>query len=177
MKKFIFGIFVLSATVIGCNNKEDGKTSDNTKTSASSIKLPYEASYGTEFNSNVSDSNLLNVLNTYKYWESGDMKGLRSTMGDSIYVDAADGFKFKGLADSMTHTWQTYRDSLSSVKITMNVWLKNHSLKDSMDYINVWYKEIDTYKSGKVDSAKYEDDNGVKNGKLIWYSSHKQILK
>ena len=77
----------------------------------------------------------------------------------------------------MTHIWQTYRDSLSSVKITMNVWLKNHSLKDSMDFINVWYKEIDTYKSGKVDSAKYEDDNGIKNGKLIWYSSHRQILK
>ena len=62
-------------------------------------------------------------------------------------------------------TWQTTRDSLSSVKITMDVWLKNHSLKDSNDYINVWYKEIDTYKSGKVDSANYEDDNACKKRK------------
>ena len=73
--------------------------------------------------------------------------------------------------------WKTMRDSLSSVKITMDVWLKNHSLKDGYDYINVWYKEIDTYKSGKVDSANYEDDNGIKNGKIIWFSSHKQRLK
>jgi hypothetical protein len=36
------------------------------------------------------------------------------------------------------------RDSLSSVKITMDVWLKNHALKDNHDYVNVWYKEIDT---------------------------------
>jgi hypothetical protein len=69
------------------------------------------------------------------------------------------------------------RDSLSSVNIQMNVWLKNHSVKDSINYINVWYKEIDTYKNGKVDSTYYEDDNGMKNGKIIWYSQHKQVLK
>ncbi len=50
----------------------------------------------------------------------------------------------------------------------MDVWLKNHSVKDSMDYTNVWYKEINTYKSGKVDSTNYEDDNGLRDGKIIW---------
>lgn len=57
----------------------------------------------------------------------------------------------------------------------MEVWLKNHAVKDSSDYINVCYKEIDTYKTGKVDSADYEDDNGLKNGKIIWFSSHKPL--
>ncbi|MEO5649139.1 MAG: hypothetical protein ABIR03_04350 [Ginsengibacter sp.] len=69
------------------------------------------------------------------------------------------------------------RDSISSVKITMDVWLKNHSIKDNNDYINVWYKEIDTYKSGGIDSANFEDDNLVKGGIIVWYSSHKQHLK
>ena len=171
MKKIILGILTLSAIVIACNNKTV------TKETGSSIKLPYEAGYTTDFNNNVPDSELLTALNTYKYWETGDMKGLRSTMGDSIYVNTPDGMKFKGLADSMTIIWGHLRDSLSSVKISMDVWLKNHSVKDSMDYVNVWYKEIDTYKNGKVDSAYYEDDNGFKNGKIIWYSSHKQVLK
>jgi hypothetical protein len=98
-------------------------------------------------------------------------------MGDSMYVNGADGFRFAGLTDSLMKDWKTMRDSLSSVKITMEVWLKNHSEKDSGNFINVWYKEIDTYKTGKVDSANYEDDNGLKNGKIIWYSSHKQLLK
>jgi hypothetical protein len=153
------------------------KTKGGTKTTESNIKLPYTATYTTDFTNNVSDSDLLVVLNSYKAWETGDLKALRATMGDSIYVDAADGFRFAGLTDSLMKNWEIMRDSLSSVKIMMDVWLKNHAVKDGQDYINVWYKEIDTYKTGKVDSANYEDDNGIKNGKIIWFSSHKQKLK
>ena len=98
-------------------------------------------------------------------------------MGDSMSVNGADGFKFHGLSDSLMKTWTVSRDSLISVVIKMDVWLKSHAVKDSMDYINVWYKEIDTYKTGKVDAANYEDDNGLKNGKIVWFSSHKQHLK
>ena len=175
MKKIIFSALSMALMLMACNNKDDQASSKSSSTST--IKLPYEASYATDFNNNVSDSGLLLVLNTYKYWETGDLKALRTTMGDSMIMNGANGFKFKGLADSIMPIWKLYRDSLSSISIKMAVWLKNHSVKDSMDYINVWYKEIDTYKTGKVDSANYEDDNGLKNGKLIWYSSHKQILK
>ena len=174
MKKYILGILVLSALFIACNNKEEAKT-DGTK--EGSAKLPYEAQYSTDFNNNVSDADLLTVLNSYKYWETGDMKGLRSTMGDSITVQGADGFRFKGATDSLLKIWTAFRnDSLSAVKITMDVWLKNHNNKDSTDFINVWYKEIDTYKSGKVDSANWEDDNAMKDGKIVWYSQHRQLL-
>ncbi|HEU5366108.1 MAG TPA: hypothetical protein VFU62_11275 [Hanamia sp.] len=171
MKKYIFFSIAFAVAIAAC------KTKDGSKTSESHINLPYTAAYTTDFNNNVSDSDLLMVLNSYKYWETGDLKGLRSTMGDSMYVNAADGFKFAGLTDSLMKNWQIMRDSLSSVKITMDVWLKNHAIKDSSNYINVWYKEIDTYKDGKVDSANYEDDNGLKNGKIIMFSSHRQVLK
>ena len=173
MKKYILSFLVLSCCIIACKSKEEDKT---TPATTSSIKLPYEASYTTEFTNNVSDSDLLLVLNSYKYWENGDLKALRTTMGDSMAVNGATGFKFRGLTDSLMNTWMKSRDSLSSVVIKMDVWLKNHSVKDSIDFINVWYKEIDTYKTGKVDSANYEDDNGLKNGKIIWFSSHKQKL-
>jgi hypothetical protein len=171
MKKYILSILVLTVLIVACNNKEE------TKTTASTIKLPYEAGYATDFTNNVSDSGLLLVLNSYKYWETGDLNALRTTMGDSVSVNGADGFKFHGLSDSLMKTWTVSRDSLSSVVIKMDVWLKNHAVKDSSDFIGVWYKEIDTYKTGKVDSANYEDDNLVKNGKIVWYSSHKQHLK
>ena len=172
MKRNILSFLALVTVLIACNTKEE-----STAKSSSTIKLPYEAAYATEFTNNVSDSDLLVVLNSYKYWETGDLKALRSTMGDSMYVNGADGFKFKGLTDSLMPIWGHTRDSMSSIVIRMDVWLKNHSVKDSMDFINVWYKEVDTYKSGKVDSANYEDDNGIKNGKVTWFSSHKQVLK
>jgi hypothetical protein len=177
MKKYILLFVTTCGCVIACNPKSDTSTTTTSAASASTVTLPYKASYGTEFTNNVSDSDLLTVLNSYKDWEQGDMKALRTTMGDSMYADMSDGYHFKGLADSVMGIWGKYRDSLSSVKIDMGVWLKNHSVKDSADYINVWYKEIDTFKSGKVDSANFEDDNGMKNGKIIWLSSHKQKLK
>jgi hypothetical protein len=169
----VFAVFSLAVVFIACNNKSE----TNTSSSGSSIKLPYESGYTTDFNNKVSDSDLLLVLNSYKYWETGDLNALRSTMGDSMSVNGATGFKFNGLTDSLMKTWQVSRDSLSSVVITMDVWLKNHSLKDSNDYINVWYKEIDTYKTGKVDSANYSDINMTKNGKIVWFSQYKQQLK
>ncbi len=175
MKKFIFAGLVLVSCMMSCDNKSENKT-DASGGNSSSIALPYVASYSTTFTNDVPDSSLLLVLNSYKAWENGDIKALRSTMGDSMYVNGSDGFKFKGHTDSLMNAWLKARDSLSSVVITMDVWLKNHSVKDSRDYINVWYKEIDTYKSGKVDSSNYEDDNGLQNGKIIWYSSHKQKL-
>lgn len=172
MKKYILGLLVLTAVVIACNDKDGDKTSSG----SSSIKLPYEASYTTEFTHNVSDSDLLVVLNSYKYWENSDMAGLRSTMGDSMTVHMSDGFRFSGSSDSLIKIWSKYRDSLSSVKITMDVWLKNHSVKDSMDYVNVWFKQVETFKDGRVDSFNFQEDNGIKNGKIVWYSSHKQKL-
>jgi hypothetical protein len=173
MKKYILIFLALAYCIVACTSKDETKTGSE---KTSSIKLPYEASYTTEFTHNVSDSDLLVVLNSYKYWETANYAALRSTMGDSMYVNGSDGLKFKGLSDSLIGIWKNFRDSLSSVKIDMGVWLKNHAVKDSTNYINVWYKEIDTYKSGKVDSANYEDDNAVKDGKIIWFSSHKQKL-
>lgn len=177
MKKIFFILFALPLVFLSCNSKDETKTDVMTSDTQSSIQLPYEASYTTDFTNNVPDSELLVVLNSYKAWENGDMNALRATMGDSMFVNGSNGFRFGGLTDSLMKQWQISRDSLSSVKITMDVWLKNHSVKDSSNFINVWYKEIDTYKSGKVDSANYEDDNLMRNGKISWFSSHKQVLK
>lgn len=138
--------------------------------------MPYKAAYPSDFNNSVSDSNLLLVMNTYKYWEQGDLKALRGTMGDSVSMNG-DNFIFSGRTDSLTKLWQTFRDSLSSVEIKMDTWAKLHNEKDSSDYINVWYKEIDTYKMGRVDSANFSDVNQIKNGKLTWLSQYKQRLK
>ena len=39
------------------------------------------------------------------------------------------------------------------------------------DAVLVWYKEIDTDKSGKIDSTYYGDINGLKNGKINFIES------
>jgi hypothetical protein len=172
MKKYILFFIVLSCYIVACKSKEENRNSPV----AAGIQLPYVAHYATDFTNNIPDSDLLLVLNSYRYWEIGDLKALRTTMGDSVFVNGSNGFKFAGPTGSLMNYWTQNRDSLSSVSITMYTWMKSHSVKDSIDFINVWYKETDTYKTGKVDSANYEDDNRIKDGKILWYSSHEQKL-
>ncbi|MBK9570608.1 MAG: hypothetical protein IPO53_12315 [Chitinophagaceae bacterium] len=73
--------------------------------------------------------------------------------------------------------WGTNRDSLSSVKIDMESWNKMYATDKKEGYIVTWYKEYDTYKTGKVDSASYHDINLLKNGKIVWYSQYKRPMK
>ncbi len=177
MKQIFVSFFSLTILFTACDSKKESTTATVSSGDTSKVALPYTASYTTEFTKDVSDEDLLLVLNSYKYWENGDMAALRATMGDSMAMNGADGFVFNGRTDSLMKTWSAHRDSLSSVVITMDVWMKNHAPKDSSDFINVWYKEIDTYKSGKVDSAYYSDINLIKNGKITWFSSYRQNLK
>ena len=76
----------------------------------------------------------------------------------------------------MVKFFQKYRDSLSSSKFDMVSIINLHSTDKNENWVSVWYKETDTYKTGKVDSAFYNDVNRVKNGKINYVTSFKQAL-
>lgn len=144
---------------------------------APSVQLPYQASYSSTVSQDVSDQDLLTVLNSYKAWENGDMAALRGTLADSVTFNAWDGFEYSGLSDGLLQRWSASRDSLSQVKITMHAWTKNHFVDKDSDVITVWYTEVDTYKDGKIDSAYWADVNFLTNGKISWYSQYRQTPK
>jgi hypothetical protein len=174
MRKLII-IAVAAIFFAACNNEKKEET--NTEKSASTVSLPYTAGYSSQFNDKVSDSSVLTVLNSYKFWENADMNGLATTLGDSLYFVGWDGFKLNGTKSDIMKLWTSHRDSMSKVEITMDAWTKDHSVDKNDDFVLVWYKEIDTYKTGKVDSANYADINQLKNGKIYWYSQYRQELK
>lgn len=172
----IFACLSLAVFLAACNNeKEKTEIVSDAKTSAPD--LPYKASYSSSFSTDVSDADLKTVMNSYKFWADGDMTGLASTMGDSVTVEFTSGDHFSGTNADLMKRWSTYRDSLSSVTIDMEAWQKMYATDKKEGYIITWYKEIDTYKSGKVDSAMYHDINQVKDGKISWYSQYKRPLK
>ena len=178
MKKIIF-CFSLSVFLFSCNNdeKKDETTTTTSNTDKPAVDLPYTASYSSSWSTDVSDADLKMVLMSYKDWADGNMKGLESAIGDSIAVDFSSGGHFSGLKADLMKTWSTLRDSLSSVAIDMGGWHKMYSTDKKDGFIVTWYKEIDTYKIGKVDSAWYHDINMVKNGKITWYSQYKRPAK
>ena len=163
--------------IAACTPSEKPAETTTTEPATSTVQLPYTASYSSQFTQDVSDQDLLTVLNSYKHWETGDMTALRATLADSIAFEGWDGFVHIGTSDDLIKRWSTSRDSLSSVNITMHAWLKARSTDKNADFITVWYTEIDTYKDGKIDSAHWADTNMITNGKITWYSQYKQEAK
>jgi len=112
-------------------------------------KHSYIAPYGiysTEFNNNTWSDH--NCIEFYKYWET--LPGYWRTNSCRRPVCMLTCLISQIPKSSQDPVISKYRDSLSSVKLLVRFghW-KNHSVKDSADYINVWYKEIDTLKMVK----------------------------
>ena len=169
-----FAMFLFS-----CNNSKTETASAGTDTTAKSTMtdLPYTASYSSNFTDDVSDADLKMVLMTYKDWADGNISNLANSMADSVYVEFNNGDKFNGAKADLLKIWNKTRDSLSSVTIEMQVWKKLYEPNKKEAAILTWYKEIDTYKTGKVDSAYYHDINGIKDGKISFFSQYKRPAK
>jgi ketosteroid isomerase-like protein len=181
--KTLFFVLVVSVLYAACtgttsDSKENSDSTANASTTSgtSSISYPYTASFSSKI-SRGKDSNALLVLNSYKAWENGDMTALANTFSDSMDITFSDGSEFKGTRDSAIAMAKKYRDSLSSVKIDMNVWMPVHADDKNGDAVLAWYTETDTYKNGKVDSMYFHDINGIKDGKIDFIESYGRKAK
>lgn len=96
---------------------------------------------------------------------------------DTVAETFWNGYSFKVKRDSLVKMGHKYRDSLSSSKIRMIAYVALHSTDKNSDWVIVWYKQVDTYKTGKVDSASYQDDNELVNGKIVWINNKRQALR
>jgi ketosteroid isomerase-like protein len=179
MKKCILSC-AAAIFLFACNEakeKTEGKMEDAKMTSsATPTDLPYTASYSSSWSSDVSDADLKTVLMSYKNWETGDMAGLATRFADSVEVDMSSGQHMHDANADLMKYWGTYRDSLSAVRVDMQGWNKMYSTDKKDGYIVTWYKEYDTYKNGKVDSAAFHDINQLKDGKIVWYSQYRRPL-
>jgi hypothetical protein len=178
MRKFLV-IFLLPLCFAACtgNSSESAAaTTNKDSVTAPSAPLPYTATYSSDFLPGKA-TDVAVVLDNYKAWETNDMKAMRATYGDSVEIIFPSGTIISGTADSLIKLAAKYRDSLSKVELTLYAWTSNHSVDKNEDWVNVWYKEVDTYKTGKIDSVSYEDANRLKDGKIVWVSSHEQKFK
>ncbi|WP_121356093.1 nuclear transport factor 2-like protein [Flavisolibacter nicotianae] len=184
MKRLLF--FCGFAVLLSACANNDTKVKGSTTTAPDSVAgaapaqpkdLPYTPAYSAQWTNEVSDADLKMVLTTYKDWENNNMQGLGSALADSAVIDMWNGDHFKKSNADLMKMWSTNRDSLSSVKITMDTWNKMYAPDKKEGYVVTWYSETDTYKNGKVDSADYHDINQVKNGKIVWYAQYKRPKK
>ncbi len=180
MKKLL--LFLMTASVlVACGDKKDkektGGDGMGDKKETAPADLPYTASYSSSWSTDVSDADLKTVLVSYKDWADGAMDKVATAYADTLAWDRPSGEHIIQPNAEIMKIWGTYRDSLSSITIDMEGWHKMYATDKKEGYVVVWYKEIDTYKTGQVDSGYYHDINALKNGKIIWLSQYKRPAK
>jgi ketosteroid isomerase-like protein len=177
MKKSLI-IFLIPMCFAACSGGSTSSSTTSSKDSVTttSVSLPFTAQYSSDFVPGK-PADVATVLNNYKAWQDNDMVALKSTFGDSVTMYFPSGSVFNGTNDSLMKDAKKFRDSIAKVDLTIYAWTSNHSVDKNEDWVNVWYKEVDSYKTGKKDSANYEDDNRLKDGKIVWVSTHQQKYK
>ena len=179
MKK-ILSCFCFATFLLSCNSGEQktaATTSTSDSTTKSTVDLPYTASYSSSFSTDVSDADLKTVLVSYKDWADGNMSNVAHAYSDTLEWDRPSGEHYRLPNADIMKLWSTFRDSLSSITIDMQGWQKMYATDKKQGHVVTWYKEIDTYKSGKADSGYYHDINRVKDGKITWLGQYKRAAK
>lgn len=171
MKKILY-LFAAVAMMVSCKNAAS-TTAAKTDTAA----MPYKAVYSNNIAFSDSTKNVRAVLQSLKDWEDNKLANAPAYFADTVAMDFWNGTSIKMKRDSLTLISQKYRDSLASSKIEVAVHLNLHLNDKNEDWVCVWYKQIDTYKNGKVDSAEYQDDNLLKNGKIVYVDDKRRTLK
>ena len=69
--------------------------------------------------------------------------------------------------DSLKRMFTKSRGELSALKINMGDWESVISKDKKVEYVTLWYKEIQTDKKGKTDSLSIVDDLKIANGKIV----------
>jgi len=172
MKKIIY-VFAVIVSFTAC--KDAAKTTADNK--SDSTAMPYKASYSSSFTISDNQKNAQAVLQSYKDWEDNKLNNAPAYFADTVHVIFSDGSDMTITRDSLVHLGQKIRDSLTSSKIDLVAITNLHSTDKNTDWVGVWYKQTDTYKTGKIDSSFFQDDNNVVNGKIVFFSSKRQALK
>jgi hypothetical protein len=179
MKK-TFSFFMLFAIVLiwSCKNSGKSATASDSATvaAADTLTYPYKATYTSSVTFGSPKNSQL-TLQSYKDWEDNHLTNAPAYFADTVTMIFPDGTRIKMGRDSLVRVFQKYRDSLITSKLEIEAWTSLHSTDKNEDWVNVWYKQTDHYKTGKIDSAIYQDDNRIVNGKIDYVSSKMQKFK
>ena len=151
---------------IGCNNKTESKTDDSSTAMASSSEkidyayLPIDGHQPDNWDRG-DQKNVAMVLNSLKAWADGNIDLALRDFADSVAV-AWDGLDQKVSKDTLLKWFQ--HDF--SVQIRMDDYEAVTSKDKKDNWVSLWYTEIHTDKTGKVDSVFNMDDLKIENGKI-----------
>jgi hypothetical protein len=169
MKLSLIFIF-LCILFVGCNSetkpaaaKTDSTANDNTA-KKETLVYPYTAKYSLNWQPG-DEKNAVLVLNSFKKYVDGDVKGSLAYFADSIEF-LADKIHFKGTRDSLEKMMTLMRADAASMTVEPDTWITVYYPDQKDTWVTVWSTQKWTDKKGKMDSVYLTDDILIKEGKI-----------
>jgi hypothetical protein len=178
-KMFIAAIAVI---LYACNAEEKTTPADETKAVASapgviSNMSGYEANYSKSFE--MGDAkHAETVLSLWKDFDNGNLEPSKALFADSVSFLVSDGSIIAGTRDSAVASVQAWRNTLSSVKSSVDAIFAVKSTDKNENWVSIWGKETSTDKKGKTDSIYLQESwRFNKDGKIDLMLQHMRVLK
>jgi hypothetical protein len=178
MKRLLFVLSFAPVFFACSNDKAPEAKTDEKKVEAvtSDVNYAYKASYSSDFKMGDPNHSKL-VLDFFKGWEDGSMKGWKDMVADSVWIHFPDGQDLLLSRDSMIATAGHYRAMSSTVKIDVEAFLPVHVNDKNEDYVLVWEKDYSTdKKTGKMDSSGIQSFWQIKNNKIAGWQEYNRKL-
>ncbi len=153
MKK-LFLIAVL-ATITACNSNKSDSTesamSSSADTTSQKINSPYDIQYSSDF-AMGNPKNAETILALWKAWDNGDLSTSKDMFADTVEMHFANGGVMRASRDSALAAAQQERNSIENAVSSVDAVMPVKSNDKNQNWALIWGKEVDTDKSGKVDS-------------------------
>lgn len=177
-------IFIAAIAVIlyACNAEEKTTPGEETKAvTATPVVISnmsgYEAGYSKSFEMGEA-KHAETVLALWKDFDNGNLEPSKGLFADSVSFLVSDGSIIAGTRDSAIASVQAWRNTLSSVKSSVDAILPVRSIDKNENWVSIWGKEISTDKKGKTDSVYLQESwRFNKDGKIDLMLQHMRVLK
>jgi len=137
------------------------------------LKYAYKAIHSSDVTVPGNPVNAQKVLQVWKMFETGDIKGMRPYFADTVTYNAADGMHFHGPVDKLLAYAKQDIDGLDSMRFDMILWQSAHVNDKNEDWVNIWAQERRyPKKGGKADTVEMQENWQVKGGKVVGFDQY-----
>jgi len=119
--------------------------------SAMTIASPYAILYSANFVIG-NPKNAEDLLAIWKVWDSGNLAAYKHLLADTVEMHFSDGSVIHARRDSLVELGYGSRNSFMSVVSTVAAIMSVKSIDKNENWALIWGKEVDTDKTGQVDS-------------------------
>ncbi|HKB43475.1 MAG TPA: hypothetical protein VKC90_03765 [Chitinophagaceae bacterium] len=153
MKKILLVAAV--AALAACNSNDKSKVDAMSVKGSDSLQQNVQYAYPVAMSKfQIGDANNAKMITEiWKDWDNGNLQNHKDYFADNVSFYVADGPPMIGPRDSVLASAQTFRNTISASESSIDAIVPLNNLDSTQNWVAIWGKEIDTYKSGKKDTT------------------------